>query len=285
MKFNIFYSWQSDLPNKTNRSAIENALKKAIQRIKKNELNLEIAIDRDTKGLSGTPDINEAIFTKIKESHIFVGDISIINSESNSDKKCPNPNVLLELGFAVGVLSWDRVISVINKHYGSPEDLPFDLRFRRHLQYYASEDNKDIDSLVGQFENAIASIIANYRSVNTIYIGRSCGRIHSLNDDECIEIIQELKEAVILKDGKNEIRLKIDKEDSSSITPYIYYASPSRLGEAKGGVSGMDGGFKKVGEKITINQEPYNGIEFDLYCSDNPVFMNVNFQIRYYDLQ
>ncbi|MEB2774557.1 hypothetical protein SYJ56_04525 [Algoriphagus sp. D3-2-R+10] len=285
MKFNIFYSWQSDLPNKTNHTAIENALKKAIKNIKKDEFDLEIAIDRDTKGLSGTPDINKAIFDKIKNSQIFVGDISIINSKSDIDRKCPNPNVLIELGFATGVLKWDKVISVFNKNYGSPEDLPFDLKFRRPLTYNASEEFSDIDSLVTDLEKAIKSIISDYKHVNTIYAGRSHGRLENIDKDDCIKIIKGLKETVILLEGKNEVRTKSGIKDFLSLDSYVYFATPSRLGKATAGVSGIDGGFKKVGEKIMINEEPYSEIEFDLYCFENALNANIDFQIRYYDLE
>ncbi len=285
MKFNIFYSWQSDLPNKTNRTAIEKALKKAIKKINKDELDLEIAIDRDTKGLSGTPDINEAIFNKIKNSQIFVGDISIINSDSKFGRKCPNPNVLIELGFATGVLKWDKVISVFNKHYGSPEDLPFDLKSRRPLIYNASEDSLDVDSLVQGLERAITSIISDYKNVNTIYAGRSRGRLGNIEKDDCARIIKGLKQTVVLKEGKNEVRMKSGVKEFLSLDSHVFFATPSRLGKATAGTSGIDGGFKKVAENIIINEEPYNGIEFDLYCSENALNGNIDFQIKYYDLE
>ena len=35
MKVSIFYSWQSDLPSKTNRNFIEDAIKKALKSINK----------------------------------------------------------------------------------------------------------------------------------------------------------------------------------------------------------------------------------------------------------
>jgi hypothetical protein len=47
----------------------------------------------------------------------------------------PNPNVLLELGYAAAQLSWDNIICVYNLAYGAVEDLPFDLRTRRILTY------------------------------------------------------------------------------------------------------------------------------------------------------
>ena len=66
MKCTIFYSWQSDLPNKDNRSFIENCIEKAIKKDKLGfEAGLTIAVDRDTKKTVGTPDIAGTIFDKI----------------------------------------------------------------------------------------------------------------------------------------------------------------------------------------------------------------------------
>ena len=73
-----------------------------------------------------------------------------------SQEKTPNPNVLLELGFAASVIGWDNIICVYNTAFGIVEDLPFDLKFRRPLLYQYSENNeKDKDSLIKQLEAAI----------------------------------------------------------------------------------------------------------------------------------
>ena len=114
MKCTIFYSWQSDLPNKDNRSFIENCIKKAIKKLKVGfEPTLALTIDRDTQETIGTPDIAGTIFDKIAKADIFICDISIINNNSQS-RKCPNPNVLLELGYAIKTLGWDRIICFYN---------------------------------------------------------------------------------------------------------------------------------------------------------------------------
>jgi hypothetical protein len=132
MKVTLFYSWQSDLPNNTNRGFIERALEKAIASIRtEEELMIEPALERDTAGVAGTPDIAATIFRKIDECHIFVGDVSIINPKTRTGRKTPNPNVLLELGYAAKKLTWDNVICVFNTAFGKTEDLPFDLRLRR----------------------------------------------------------------------------------------------------------------------------------------------------------
>ena len=51
MKFTIFYSWQSDLPNNTHRGFIESAIEKAIKNIGKDEnFEIEPSLDRVNLG-------------------------------------------------------------------------------------------------------------------------------------------------------------------------------------------------------------------------------------------
>jgi len=130
-----FYSWQSDLPNSTNRGFIQQALEKVAAKIASdNEVAVEPVIDRDTKGVAGSPDIANTIFGKIAASDVFIADVSIINHEATG-RPTPNPNVLIELGYALRTLSFERVILVFNLAYGKLDDLPFDLRMRSVMTY------------------------------------------------------------------------------------------------------------------------------------------------------
>jgi len=73
MKKIVFYSWQSDLPNGTNRTLIENALKEVAKEISNDEeTDIEPVVDRDTQGVVGAPNIATAIFAKIDLADIFV---------------------------------------------------------------------------------------------------------------------------------------------------------------------------------------------------------------------
>jgi hypothetical protein len=158
MKKTIFYSWQSDRPNNTNRGFIENALQKAIKTLKKDELNLEVAIDRDIMNSTGSPDIVNTLFEKIDRCQVFVADISFINEDG---KLTPNPNVLLELGYAAKCIGWKNIICVFNKSHGRPEQLPFDLRFRSPLQYEVTVDGpkaEEKDVLAKKLHDALKAI-------------------------------------------------------------------------------------------------------------------------------
>ena len=128
MKVSIFYSWQSDLPGKTNRYFIEDAIEKSLKDINKDN-RIVACIDRDTKDELGSPDIRSSIFQKINHSKFFVCDVSL------NDNNVPNPNVLIELGYAIKVLGWSKIICLFNSQTGRIEDLPFDINHNRVTPY------------------------------------------------------------------------------------------------------------------------------------------------------
>jgi hypothetical protein len=141
----VFYSWQSVSPNNTNRGFIQRALEQTLASLRADPMiELEPVIDRATDGIVGAPDIAKTIFTKIEESAAFVCDISFINpSSENNERLTPNPNVLIELGYALRALGEQRIIMVFNAASGPLEQLPFDIRGRPILTYRAVEGEPD----------------------------------------------------------------------------------------------------------------------------------------------
>lgn len=143
MTVKVFYSWQSDIKAKYNRYFQLDCLKAAIKRINQ-ELELKEAIreDHDTKDVTGSPDIASTIFSKIENSDIFIGDITFI-SFSDKSRALSNPNVLIELGYAIHALGSERVINVVNTAFGELEgNMPFDLAHKRWpISYELSEKN------------------------------------------------------------------------------------------------------------------------------------------------
>ena len=142
MSFKIFYSWQSDLPSSKSRSIIQDAIKSAVN-VLGSEME-DIEADRDTQNRTGSPDIAQTIFAKIDESDLFIADVTCVGEIQAGDKikKSPNSNVLVELGYAAGVLGWDRIICVINTDFGAIENLPFDIRNRRVTPFSLSGKSK-----------------------------------------------------------------------------------------------------------------------------------------------
>lgn len=163
MQRTVFYSWQSDLPNTCNRSFIQTALENIATNITADEsIDIEPVIDRDTQGVAGSPDIASTIFAKITAADIFVADVSIIN-RSRIGRRTPNPNVLLELGYALKTLGQERVILVFNEAFGRPQDLPFDLRMRRLVVYnsprIAEDRSTERNELRQKLDQALRSAV------------------------------------------------------------------------------------------------------------------------------
>lgn len=140
METTVFFSWQSDTRAAANRTLIEAALERAVSELRSDAtINVQPVVDRDTMAKAGSPDIGATIFEKIEKCGAFVADVSIINSGSG-ERPSPNPNVLIEVGYALKAVGPSRMILVQNLTFGSPEDLPFDLRQKRVLTYESAED-------------------------------------------------------------------------------------------------------------------------------------------------
>jgi hypothetical protein len=160
--------WQSDLDSSVNRNFIEDALRRALKAIHREE-SIDPVLDRDTAGLSGSPSISESIFTKIIHADVFVADVSIINAGSGM-RHTPNPNVLVELGYAVAQLGWDRILLVQNTCFGGPGDLPFDLRGRRVVSYELRQDAGDRSEarglLQGRLETGLKAVLGSSTDIS-----------------------------------------------------------------------------------------------------------------------
>lgn len=167
----LFFSWQSDLPNSTNRNFIEKALKQAIKEIARDtevvKAQREIELDKDTKGVTGSPPIKETIFEKIKEATVFVPDLSFVGKTAKG-RPIPNPNVTIEYGWALEHVGFNGIVGVMNTHYGKPTEttLPFNIRHHKWPIQYELAENADNgtrravkEQLVGVLKIAIGEIL------------------------------------------------------------------------------------------------------------------------------
>ncbi len=163
-KLTIFYSWQSDLPDNTNRNAIRCGLRSAINLVEKEfaESSLVVELDEATRSTSGSPNIPLTILEKIRVADIFVCDVTTINKETNDARKTPNPNVVYELGYAVAQLGWGRIIMLFNTFYGNlSKDLPFDFDRHRVSTYELGVDatSKAEKNLASLLKRAIETVV------------------------------------------------------------------------------------------------------------------------------
>jgi hypothetical protein len=217
----VFYSWQSDLPNRTNRTFIEEALKTAIDGLE-TELEVDLILDQDAANTPGAPDIAQTILSKIDRAIAIVADVSIINQGSGG-RPTPNPNVLFELGYAVRALSWENILPVFNLATGRIEDLPFDLRPRRPITYTMTEEAVDKASerrdLSRSLQKALTLIIEG-------------------SEERMAKNPRLSLDAEILR-SRSQIIFKI-KNDSNGLAraPYLSFTMPERFEMALHGIDG-----------------------------------------------
>ena len=167
----IFWSWQSDVSPSCCRNFIQSALAEAIKASGK-DMGLEDAerpgMDHATKDTAGMVDIAATIFEKISSAAIFVADVTPLTTLKRK-KALPNPNVLVELGWALQKPGIERVIAVMNTAPNHKiEQMPFDIRQRRILTYKLSEDDdkktrKEVKKkLIGELTEAIKKNLGSH---------------------------------------------------------------------------------------------------------------------------
>lgn len=223
MALTIFYSWQSDLPNRTNRSFIERALEKAIGTVAETlevveAERAELVLDKDTKGIPGIPPIADVIFEKISKAAVFVPDLTFVGKSSNG-RRIPNPNVLIEYGWALKVLGHSRIVPIMNAAYGEPnaENLPFDMKHLRHpITYCVPDDMEDADrrsirdSLAKELASAIRLVLESGSFVNEAhdkYVFKETPSTSTpstfLKDGEPLGVVEDSESQLLIPDNEH----------------------------------------------------------------------------------
>jgi hypothetical protein len=168
----IFFSWQADTETTTGRNFIERSLERAASRIGHDtdveDAARDLSIDRDTKDVPGSPPIVETIFQKIDKASVFVPDLTFVGSRLDG-RPMPNPNVLIEYGWALKSLGHGRIVPIMNTAFGAPSEtaMPFNLRHLRNpILYHCEQDaddetrKRERETLAKQLEHAIRLVLA-----------------------------------------------------------------------------------------------------------------------------
>jgi hypothetical protein len=169
----VFFSWQSDRDSRTGQNLIERALESAIAKIRKDVTLLEAdregggpLVDRDTRNVAGSPPVVDTIFKKIDAVAVFVPDLTFVGARPDK-RPTPNPNVLIEYGWALKTLGHGRIIAVMNTAYGEPkgDNMPFDLRHQQYpITYFCPKGASDssraaaMETLAKAFEDALRAV-------------------------------------------------------------------------------------------------------------------------------
>lgn len=161
MAYRVFFSFQMDTEDKYGKGFIQKAIEIAIQKLK--DENIEVTLDFGFRKTPGTPLLIDEMLKKSTESDMVIVDLTFTSSKEwlqakkynvlgrqlrllnkVGDKKSPNPNVLLETGYAWAKKGTYRTLAVMNDAFGTPEELPVDLKgFRWGITYNLDETNYD----------------------------------------------------------------------------------------------------------------------------------------------
>lgn len=123
MERKIFYSWQSHVDEKINRHLIRDALGIACR-----DMVVPCVVDESTHGIPGSPPILDTILAKIDKAVVFVADMTLAKFQEG--RHTCNPNVLVEYGYALARLGDAKILTIINRHFGKPNLLPFNVHHK-----------------------------------------------------------------------------------------------------------------------------------------------------------
>ncbi|RBL90447.1 hypothetical protein [Chitinophaga flava] len=185
MAYTVFFAYQSDIPSEFGQQFISKALKDASKKIKEKK-KVEVKIEVGSRGTPGTPILIEEMLSKSRKADMVIVDLTFTSSKvwanakkfsignreirilkNVEDKPSPNPNVLLETGYAWAQKGFYRTLAIMNNAYGNPKNLPVDLKgFRWGITYNLNEKNygeinnereKTVEALYTAIANAINS--------------------------------------------------------------------------------------------------------------------------------
>jgi hypothetical protein len=175
MGYTVFYSWQNDRPTKEGRNLIQRALEMAAKAISadvqvEEPMREERVVERDTQNVPGSSPIFQTILDKIDKASVFLADLTFCGARNGGNRKTPNPNVLIEYGYALKCVGHLQIIGVMNSAHGEPsrESLPFNLADLRYPLTYnlrdgATDDERKVEreKLAKALEKALRDILGS----------------------------------------------------------------------------------------------------------------------------
>lgn len=176
----VFWAWQSDHPGEISRYVIREALKQAIEHLKETPdieeppeeaRRRDLHLDHDTEGMTGMPSVGDAILAKIAGSTVVVCDVTPVgttppipcNEGDKPGRPLMNPNVAIELGYAIGKLGDAAVIGVMNLAFGGTDTLPFDIKHKKWPVMYSLVEGSTKPEIEAQIAVLRAEFIKRLR--------------------------------------------------------------------------------------------------------------------------
>ena len=268
----IFYCWQSDL--KRQKEVLEESLNRVITKLNE-EINSDFTLDQDTKNTITSDNVTRTVLQKIKESSLFIADISIVHSWFK--KAYVNQNVMFELGFALKKLGTEKIILLFNKKSGNHRKLPFDIMMMKHLEF----STKAIEP----FENDLYNILkekyekCNFREIYDDWDQHDITCINRILQDIPPKFDERLD--ILLLNQRRYRRNELD--DIHDIPDKITDDSNHLINlELRYLVKKMGQAFSSLGYTIASKFAP-DRANTQLQVLDSPADNDLSYQKTYYD--
>ncbi len=306
----VFWSWQSDYDEKSCRFFVRDALKEAISQIS-DAMSIDPAdrpsLDHDTKGAKGMVDIRSVILNKIKRCSLFVADLTPIGRTAEG-KWVPNPNVMIELGWAMHTPGAEYIIPVLNEAQGcTVESLPFDIRGRRVVQYKldakasAAERKAELSKLVALLRDAMEEEL-KLRST-TITTGQVAPQIEGIQSNPIDRSIWRIESGLVTHEemgrpvtvsfpDEPRAYIRVIPEPMSGDVPSIAMfenlhervkVQPDSSGSSSGSYGAIDNGF--IFYWMTGEKDPREARNATMYFEDSGEIWNFNGGVFFRDGQ
>ena len=157
--YNIFYA---QTQNESNQRALYFGI---IEKLKKNK---QIHFFDCDDG-HGTYKLDNKIYLMIDKCDLFIADITPekVNKNNTTDmngnqkeliETIYNPNVMNELGYALGKKNWEQILIIYNSKNIIPENLPFNIK-NFHVKDYSVLSEQDLTVEINNFSNKKTSEI------------------------------------------------------------------------------------------------------------------------------
>ena len=196
--FCVFYCWQDHLDPSLNRFLIRDSLNRAIADVQQelpDTLDCSIRLDQATDGRAGSVDIANVILEKIRDCSMVVADVTPVLKDVENGRYYPNPNVMLELGYAARSRGWHRINCLFNFSHAGPEQLPFDIRHRRVSGFRCGSRGERAEARNRLTQLLVSAIRATILSVDRGEIDETIGN-DQIRHARDLRVVRELMQTI-----------------------------------------------------------------------------------------
>ena len=225
----VFWSWQSDHPSKIAKNFVKEAFHSSLKIMEENlDINFdsrpdEVKLDNDTKGLIGPVDILDELKKKIDACDHYLADITPVG-RTEAGKALPNPNVMIELGYALKTKSIEQITFVANSHfYKGVKDLPFDISKRRQPLCYKLRPNSKEEKIKRETNKFAQVLLQAIQSVKPLTEVKDALAANALSPTDRYSFLRDGSSEIIGYVRSQEKRFRVPKQ------PYPFLKiAPSR---------------------------------------------------------